>query len=161
MRDYKFNFVLWFSLILIALAVASIDVMMFKVNELNPEDEPVVTQIVFNDVWYKISVILLLGPALLAYYVSKKFYKFVLVMLAGMILIFFGLEDVFYFVIKMFFIPNGSYTFMLGGFNFMPQVLPWLNSNICITIFGNPVTAFVLLKSTAFALAISLAMMMI
>jgi hypothetical protein len=155
MKDYKFNLIIWFSLILIALAVASIDVMMFKVNELNPANEPIVTQIVFNDVWYKISVILLLGPALLSYYINKRIHKLFFTMLAGMILIFFGLEDIFYFIIKMFFIPNGSYNFMLGSFHFMPQVLPWLNSNICITIFGNPVTPFVLLKSTGFALAMS------
>jgi hypothetical protein len=78
-----------------------------------------------------------------------------------MVLIFFGLEDVFYFLIRMFFIPNGSYMFMLGPYHFMPEVMPWLNSNICITIFGNPVVPFVLFKSTAFALAISLALVMI
>ena len=161
MKDHKFNLIIWFSLILITLAVASIDVMMFKVNLIHPEDEPVVTSIVFNDVWYKISIILFLVPALLSYYVNKKIHEVFLIILAGMILIFFGLEDVLYFLIRMIFIPNGSYTFMIGPFNFMPQILPWLNSNICITIFGNPVTPFVLFKSTAFALAISLALTMI
>jgi hypothetical protein len=161
MKDYKFNVLIWLSLILIALAVASIDVMMFKVNEINPSNEPAVTNIVFNDVWYKISIILFLGPAILSFYVNKKLHEVFLTVIAGMVLIFFGLEDVLYFLIRAFFIPNGSYTFMIGPFHFMPSVMPWLDSNLCITIFGNPVTPFVLFKSTAFALAISFVMVMI
>jgi hypothetical protein len=161
MPDHKFNLLIWFSLILIALAVASIDVMMFKVNEMNPDNEPAVTNIVYNDVWYKISVILLLGPAILSYYINKSLHKFFLTFLAGMILIFFGLEDVLYFMIRSVFIPNNYYEVMLGPLHLMPSVLPWLSNNVCITIFGNPVTAFVLFKSTAFALAISFVLAMI
>jgi Amt family ammonium transporter len=36
---------------------------------MNPDNEPVVTNIVFNDVWYKIGIILFLVPAMLSYYV--------------------------------------------------------------------------------------------
>jgi len=170
MGVYKFKLLIWLSLIIIALAVAAIDVMMWKVNLLNPEDEPTVTNIVFNDVWYKISVLIFSIPAIFAYYVTKKKTKFVLVVIAGLILIFFGVEDIFYFAIRGVIIPNelysmsqissGSFT-RIGFINYMPDELYWLNSNPCISLFGRPVTPFVLFKSAAFALAISLILVLI
>lgn len=170
MTDYKFNVVIWISLILIALAVASIDVMTSKIVALTPEKEPVITKIVFNDVWFKISVLLFLIPAIFAFYVTKKKRKIFLILLAGMILIFFGLEDVFYFGIKGMIYPNeinsikevnSDLIYQFGFVNLMPEELWWLNNNYFITIFGNPVTPFVLFKSTAFALAFSLVLVML
>lgn len=166
-RDYKFRIIVWLSLIMIALAVAAIDVMMYKVNLLNPANEPAVTQIVFNDVWYKISILIFMVPALFTYYMTKSIKRFFLVILAGMVLIFFGLEDVLYFAIRGVIVPDQVYAANMGaisqiGFiNYMPNELSWLNSNICITIFGYPVTQFVLFKSTAFALAMSLILVML
>ena len=170
MGVYKFKLLTWFSLILIALAVAAIDVMMWKVNLLNPQNEPIVTNIVFNDVWYKISILMFAVPAIFLFYITKKKINFVLVILAGLILIFFGVEDIFYFAIRGVVIPNelysisqlnqGSFT-KIGFINYMPNELYWLNSNIFITLFGNPVTPFVLFKSAAFALAISLVLVLI
>ena len=166
---YKFKLLIWLSLIIIALVVAAIDVMMWKVNLLNPEDEPTVTNIVFNDVWYKISVLIFSIPAIFAYYVTKKKTKFVLVVIAGLILIFFGVEDIFYFAIRGVVMPDvssvsqlstGSFT-QIGFVNLMPDELYWLNSNPCISLFGRPVTPFVLFKSAAFALAISLILVLI
>jgi hypothetical protein len=49
----------------------------------------------------------------------------------------------------------------IGFVNHMPEDLYWLSNNVCITIFGNPVTPFVLFKSTAFALAISFVLVML
>ena len=167
MTDYKFNVIIWISLIMIALAVAAIDVMSSKIVELTPEKEPVITKIVFNDVWFKISVLLFLIPALFAYYVTKKKRKIFFILLAGMILIFFGLEDVFYFGIKGLIYPeefgtiDSELLYQFGFVNLMPDELWWLNSNYFITIFGNPVTQFVLFKSTAFALAISFVLVML
>lgn len=169
MHDYKFRAIVWITLIMIALAVASIDVMMYKVNLLNPDNEPAVTQIVFNDVWYKISVLIFMVPALFTYYMTKSVKRFFLVIIAGMVLIFFGLEDVMYFAIRGVVIPDHVYTgsistgtlSQIGFVNYMPEELYWLNNNICITIFGYPVTQFVLFKSTAFALAMSLILVMI
>jgi hypothetical protein len=167
-HDYKFKAIVWLSLIMIALAVAAIDAMMYKVNLLNPQNEPAVTNIVFNDVWYKISVLILMIPALFTYYITKSLPRSLLVVLAGMILIFFGLEDVLYFVIRGIILPDQLYAGMdpaaitqISFINHMPNDLYWLNNNICITIFGNPVTQFVLFKSTAFALAMSLILVMI
>ena len=170
MGVYKFKILIWFSLILIALAVASIDVMMWKVNLLNPQNEPLVTNIVFNDVWYKISILLFAVPAIFLFYITKEKMNFVLVVVAGLILIFFGVEDIFYFAIRGVVIPNEMYTLnqlnqgsftKIGFINYMPNELYWLNSNIFITLFGNPVTPFVLFKSAAFALAISLVLVLI
>ncbi len=170
MKNVKFNLIIWFSLIIIALAVAAIDVMMWKVNLLNPQNEPAVTNIVFNDVWYKISIVLFLVPALLSYYVDRSVRKSILIMIAGMILIFFGLEDVFYFAIRGVAIPNELYSLSrlnpssftkIGFINYMPNDLYWLNSNICITLFGRPVTPSVLFKSTAFALVAGLILVII
>ncbi len=170
MVDHKFKLITWFSLILIALAVAAIDVMMYKINLLNPQNEPTVTNIVFNDVWYKISILIFAIPALFTFYVSKSLRRLVLVIIAGMILIFFGLEDVFYFAIRGVIIPNQLYSLSelhpslftkVGFINYMPNEMPWLSNNVCITIFGRPVTPFVLFKSTAFALAFSFVLVMI
>ena len=172
MGEYKLKLLTWFSLILIALAVASIDVMMFKINEFYamPSKEPAVTNIVFNDVWYKISILIFSVPAIFTYYVTRKKSKFVLVIVAGMVLIFFGLEDVLYFAIRGIIIPNELYTLSqlspnsftkIGFINYMPTELYWLNTNPCISIFGSPVTPFVLFKSTAFALALSFVLVMI
>lgn len=169
MGVYKFKILIWVSLILIALAVASIDVMMWKVNLLNPQDEPIVTNIVFNDVWYKISILLFAVPAIFLFYITKEKMNFVLVIVAGLILIFFGVEDIFYFAIRGVVMPDvssvsklntGSFT-KIGFINYMPNELYWLNNNIFITLFGNPVTPFVLFKSAAFALAISLVLVLI
>jgi hypothetical protein len=167
-HDYKFKAIVWVSLIMIALAVAAIDVMMYKVNLLNPQNEPAVTNIVFNDVWYKISILIFMVPALFTYYITKSLPRSLLVVLAGLILIFFGLEDVLYFVIRGVVIPDQMYVNMdpsaltqISFINHMPNDLYWLNSNVCITIFGYPVTQFVLFKSTAFALAMSLILVMI
>jgi hypothetical protein len=168
-HDYKFKAIVWLSLIMIALAVASIDVMMYKVNLLNPQNEPAVTQIVFNDVWYKISVLILMVPALFTYYITKSIPRSLLVVLAGLMLIFFGLEDVLYFAIRGVVIPDQIYAqginpgalTQIGFINHMPNDLYWLNNSLCITIFGYPVTQFVLFKSTAFALAMSLILVMI
>jgi len=170
MVDHKFRLIIWFSLVLIALAVAAIDVMMYKINLLNPQNEPTVTNIVFNDVWYKISVLIFTVPALFAFYVSKSLRRLFLVIIAGMILIFFGLEDVFYFAIRGVVIPDQLYSLSelnpslftkIGFINYMPNQMPWLNSNMCITLFGSPVTPFVLFKSTAFAIAFSFVLVMI
>lgn len=161
MKNVKFNIIIWFSLIIIALAVASIDVMMSKVNELNPSNEPVVTNIVFSDLWYKISIVLFLVPALLSYYVDKSVRKSIFIIIAGLILIFFGLEDVLYFSIKAVFIPNRAYSFKVASFNLMPESMPWLSNNIFITVFGRPVTPYVLFESTAFALVASLILVII
>ena len=169
MGVYKFKLLIWFSLVLIALAVAAIDVMMWKVNLLNPQNEPVVTNIVFNDVWYKISILIFSIPAIFALYVTKKKIDFVLVIVAGLILIFFGVEDVFYFAIRGLVIPDemysmsqlnaGSFT-KIGFINYMPNDLYWLSGSP-ISLFGRPVTPFVLFKSVAFALAISLVLVLI
>lgn len=161
MENVKFNLIIWFSLIIIALAVASIDVMMSKVNELNPSNEPAVTNIVFSDLWYKISVVMFLVPALFSYYVDKSVRKVIFIIIAGLILIFFGLEDILYFSIKAVLIPNRYYTFKVASFNLMPESMPWLGNNIFITIFGRPVTPYVLFESTAFALVASLILVLI
>jgi len=170
MGDYKFKLLIWFSLIIIALVVASIDVMMWKINLLNPQNEPVVTNIVFNDVWYKISVLIFSIPAIFTYYVTKKKSKFVMVIAAGLILIFFGMEDIFYFAIRGVVVPNDLYSLSrlnpslftkIGFINYMPNDLYWLNNNVCITLFGRPVTPYVLFKSAAFALAVSLVLVLI
>lgn len=161
MNNVKFNLLIWFSLIIIALAVASIDVMMSKVNELNPSNEPTVTNIVYNDVWYKISIVLFLIPAIFSYFVNKKLFKSILVIVAGLVLIFFGLEDVLYFSIKALFIPNRAYTFKVASFSLMPTSMPWLSNNVFISIFGRPVTPYVLFESTAFALVASLILVLI
>ncbi len=161
MKNAKFNVIIWFSLIIIALAVASIDVMMSKVNELNPSNEPAVTNIVFNDVWYKISIVLFLVPALFSYYVDKSIRKSIFIIIAGLVLIFFGLEDVLYFSIKAVLIPNRAYTFKIASFSLMPESMPWLSNNIFISIFGRPVTPYVLFESTAFALVASLILVLI
>jgi hypothetical protein len=161
MKNAKFNVIIWFSLIIIALAVASIDVMMSKVNELNPSNEPVVTNIVYNDVWYKISIVLFLVPALFSYYVDKSVRKIIFIIIAGLVLIFFGLEDVLYFSIKSVFMPNRTYTFKVASFNLMPTSMPWLSNNIFISIFGRPVTPYILFESTAFALFVSLILVLI
>jgi hypothetical protein len=161
MKNAKFNLIIWFSLIIIALAVASIDVMMSKVNELNPSNEPAVTSIVFNDLWYKISIVMFLVPALFSYYVDKSVRKSIFIIIAGLVLIFFGLEDVLYFSIKAVLIPNRAYTFKVASFNLMPESMPWLSNNIFITVFGRPVTPNVLFESTAFALVASLILVII
>lgn len=161
MSNVKFNLLLWLSLVIIALVIASIDVMMFKVNELNPSNEPVVTNIVYNDIWYKISIVMFLIPALFSYYVNKSLHRSIFIIIAGLILIFFGLEDVLYFSIRSVLIPNGSYTFKVASLSLMPSVMPWLDNNVCITIFGNPVTPYVLLKSTGFALVASIVLVLI
>jgi len=161
MKNAQFNLIIWFSLMIIALAVASIDVMMSKVNELNPSNEPAVTNIVFSDVWYKISIVLFLVPALFSYYVDKSVRKSIFIIIAGLVLIFFGLEDVLYFSIKAVLIPNRAYTFKVASFNFMPTSMPWLSNNIFISIFGRPVTPYVLFESTAFALVASLILVLI
>jgi hypothetical protein len=161
MKNAEFKLIIWFSLIIIALAVASIDVMMSKINELNPSNEPVVTNIVFNDVWYKISIVLFLVPALFSYYVDKSLRKVIFIIIAGLALIFFGLEDVLYFSIKAVLIPNRAYTFKVASFNLMPESMPWLSNNVFISIFGRPVTPYVLFESTAFALVASLILVLI
>lgn len=161
MNNAKFNVIIWFSLIIIALAVSSIDVMMSKVNELNPSNEPAVTNIVYNDVWYKISIVLFLVPALFSYYVDRSVRKIIFIIMAGLVLIFFGLEDVLYFSIKSVFIPNRAYTFKVASLNLMPTSMPWLSNNIFITVFGRPVTPYVLFESTAFALVASLILVLI
>ena len=170
MGVYRFKLLIWFSLILIALAVAAIDVMMWKVNLLNPQNDPVVTNIVFNDVWYKISVLLFAIPAIFSFYVTKSKMNFVLVIAAGLILIFFGVEDIFYFAIRGVVIPTDVASLsqlsrnslsQVGFVNLMPNELYWLNNSMFITLFGNPVTPFVLFKSAAFALAISLVLVLI
>jgi hypothetical protein len=170
MGHLKLSLVLWFSLIIIALAVASIDVMMWKINLLNPSNEPVVTNIVYYDVWYKISIIMFLVPALFSYYVTKNGRKSLLIIIAGLILIFFGLEDIFYFAIRGIVMPNELTSLSqmnpnlftnVGFVNLMPNELYWLNNNICITLFGKPVTPDILYKSTAFALVISFILVMI
>jgi hypothetical protein len=161
MKNAQFNLIIWFSLIIIALAVASIDVMMSKVNELNPSNEPAVTNIVFSDLWYKISIVMFLVPALFSYYVDKSVRKSIFIIIAGLVLIFFGLEDVLYFSIKAVLIPNRAYTFKVASFNLMPESMPWLSNNIFITVFGRPVTPYVLFESTAFALVASLILVII
>jgi hypothetical protein len=170
MSDHKFKLVIWLSLIIIALVVASIDVMMWKINQLNPQNESVVTNIVFNDVWYKISILIFLIPALFSYYFTKSARKSVLVIIAGMILIFFGLEDVFYFAIRGVVIPDELYSLnqlnpnlftKIGFINYMPRELYWLNDNPCISLFGVPVTPDILFKSTAFALIASFILVML
>jgi len=170
MGHLKLSLVLWLSLIIIALAVASIDVMMWKINLLNPSNESVVTNIVYYDVWYKISIIMFLVPALFSYYVTKNRRKSLLIIIAGLILIFFGLEDIFYFAIRGIVMPNEIQSLSefnpnlftkVGFVNLMPNELDWLNNNICITLFGKPVTPFVLFKSTLFALVISFILVMI
>jgi len=170
MGDYKFKLLIWFSLIIIALVVASIDVMMWKINLLNPQNEPAVTNIVFNDVWYKISILIFSIPAIFTYYVTKKKSKFVMVIVAGLILIFFGMEDIFYFAIRGVVVPNELYSLSqlnpslftkIGFINYMPNDLYWLNSNPCISLFGRSVTPSVLFKSAAFALAVSLVLVLI
>jgi hypothetical protein len=169
MGVYKFKLLIWFSLVLIALAVAAIDVMMWKVNLLNPQNEPAVTNIVFNDVWYKISILIFSIPAIFMLYVTKKKINFVLVIAAGLILIFFGVEDIFYFAIRGLVIPNELYSASqlsassftkIGFINYMPNDLYWLNGSL-ISLFGIPVTPFILFKSAAFALAISLVLVLI
>jgi hypothetical protein len=161
MENVEFKLIIWFSLIIIALAVASIDVMMSKVNELNPSNEPAVTNIVFNDLWYKISIVMFLVPALFSYYVDKSVRKSIFIIIAGLVLIFFGLEDVLYFSIKAVLIPNRAYSFKVASFNLMPESMPWLSNNIFITVFGRPVTPYVLFESTAFALVASLILVII
>lgn len=161
MGNFKFNLITWFSLIIIALVVASIDVMMFKVNEINPQKEPIVTKIVYNDLWYKISVLMFLVPAIFSYHVNKKLRKSIFVIIAGLLLIFFGLEDVFYFSLRSLFIPNKAYSFKVGSFSFMPEEMLWLNNNLFISFFGRPVTPYILFESTAFALVASLILVML
>jgi hypothetical protein len=170
MGHLKFNLIIWFSLIIIALVVASIDVMMWKINLLNPSNEPAVTNIVYNDVWYKISVLMFLVPALFSYHINKKLRKSIFVILAGLVLIFFGLEDVFYFAIRGIIIPNELYTLSkldstlftkIGFINYMPKDLYWLNNNPFISIFGRPVIPDVLFKSTTFALILSFILIML
>lgn len=170
MSNFKFSIVIWFSLILIALVVASIDVMTSKINELAPQNEPAVTKIVYNDVWYKISILMFLIPSLFSYYVTRKKLKSVFIIIAGLILIFFGLEDIFYFLIKGIIVPNelaslselSPNLFLKVGFvNLIPNKLYWLDNNPFISIFGSPVTSYVLFKSTAFALALSFILVML
>ena len=170
MSYYKFSFVVWISLIIIAFIVASIDVMSSKIVALTPEKEPVITKMVFNVVWYKISILMFLMPAMFSYFVTKKWRKSLFIIIAGMILIFFGLEDIFYFLIKGVIVPDELYSLSvirpslftkIGFVNLMPNELYWLNSNPCISLFGVPVTSFVLFKSTAFALAFSLVLVML
>ncbi len=170
MGHFKFNLVVWFSLILIAFIVASIDVMSSKVVALTPEKEPVITKIVFNDLWYKISILMFLMPAMFSYYIHKNKRKSIFIIIAGLILIFFGVEDIFYFVIKGVVVPDELYTLSelnpslftrIGFVNLMPGELWWLNNNPCISLFGRPVTPSVLFKSAAFALVVSFILVMI
>lgn len=169
MGNFKFNLVIWLSLILIAFIVASIDVMSSKIVALTPEKEPVITKIVFNDVWFNISILMFLMPAMFSYYVTKKKRKSIFIIIAGLVLIFFGLEDIFYFAIKGLIVPEEIYSSKLttdiiakvGFINLMPRELYWLNDNPCISLFGRPVTPFVLFKSAAFALIVSFILVML
>jgi len=170
MSHLKFNLVVWLSLILIAFIVASIDVMSSKVVALTPEKEPVITKIVFNDLWYKISILMFLMPAIFSYYVTKSKRKSIFIIIAGLVLIFFGVEDIFYFAIKGIVVPDELYTLSelnpylfteIGFVNLMPKELYWLNDNPCISLFGTPITPYVLFKSAAFALVVSLILVMI
>jgi hypothetical protein len=170
MNNVKFNVIIWFSLIIIALVVASIDVMMWKINLLNPSNEPVVTNIVYYDVWFKISIVMFLVPALFSYYVNRKLLKSIFIIIAGLMLISFGLEDIFYFAIRGIVTPNEIKSLSeinpalftkIGFVNLMPNELDWLNNNPLISIFGRPVTPDVLFESTAFALVASLILVLI
>jgi len=170
MVDFKFGLVIWFSLILIAFIVAAIDVMSSKIVALTPEKEPVITKIVYNDVWYKISILMFLMPAMFSYYVTKKKRKSIFIIIAGLVLIFFGLEDIFYFAIKGILVPGEIYSLsqlntnlftQFGFVNLMPKELYWLNNNPCISLFGSPVTPDVLFTSAGFALILSFILVML
>lgn len=142
----KQNIVIWVSLIIIALIIASIDVMTSKIVALTPEKEPTITKIVFIDVWFKIAVLMFFIPAIFVYYQTNNTTKSVFVMTAGWILIFFGLEDVFYFLLKSIWLPD---------------ILPWLDNSPFISLFGLPVTSQSLLFSTGFALAASFSLVVL
>lgn len=136
----KLGVAVWLSLILIAFIVAAIDVMTSKIIALDPEHEEEVLKIVFNDVWYRISVLMFLIPASFAFYLTRDLHRSVVIIFAGLILIFFGIEDLFYYQIKLIPYPELS------------RRLTWLDTNPYISTFGHPVTFGSLLISAAFAI---------